>query len=285
MVFTKARGLIALDIDGTLTDKIETVHPDVVDYLSDLHNKGWQFIFITGRPLRWGERTVQTLNFPCALAVQNGALILEWPTKHILDRQYLTQNFLPQMEAVCKKYMMNFVVYTGSENEDRCYYCPQHFDPELHAYLLRRATLTEEEWIPLESYADLPFTTFSAFKCFATKEQAHLLSVQIEETLKLHAPPIRDPFSDTYFVIQVTHAHATKGRALQRYATMHNIQGPIIAAGDDCNDMSMLRVADFKIAMTDAPEELRAIADVIAPPASQNGLIIGLQKILDQFES
>ena len=89
-------------------------------------------------------------------------------------------------------------------------------------------------------------------------------------------PPIRDPFKEGRFVAQATHAEVNKGLALKEFAALHPESGIIIAAGDDNNDLSMLQVADVRVAMANAPRSMLAIADVIAPPASKKGILSGL---------
>ena len=44
---TEHRGWLALDIDGTLTDQTHIVPEEVVNYLKELHAKGWEVFIIT----------------------------------------------------------------------------------------------------------------------------------------------------------------------------------------------------------------------------------------------
>ncbi len=283
MFFRSAKGIIALDIDGTLTAEDQALDSSVIQALQAL-SSDWRFIFITGRPFQWGFRTLQSLPFSYALAVQNGALLVEMPQKEIILRRYLTQEILPLMESICQKQTTDFVVYSGLENEDQCYYRPQHFSEEILAYVLRRTAYLKEKWQSIPSFAQLPVSTFSSLKCFATEDQAYQLSRCIEDELGLHAPPNRDPFDPRYFVIQATHAKATKGDVLTEFAQLNDLKGPIIAAGDDYNDRTMLEKATVKIVMANAPLEILKLADVVAPPASQQGLIQGLAEALKRLE-
>lgn len=282
MFFRPAKGIIALDIDGTLTAEDKGLDARLIHTLHALSQE-WHFIFITGRPFQWGLRTLQPLPFPYALAVQNGALLIEMPSKKILLRRYLTQEILPLMESLCQKQATDFIVYSGMENEDWCYYRPQYLPDEIRAYVLRRTAYLKEKWQALSSFDQLPVSSFSSLKCFAAEKQAYLLSRCMEEELGLHAPPNRDPFDASYFVIQATHAEATKGDVLSEFAQLIGSSGPIIAAGDDYNDRTMLEKATVKIVMANAPADLLELADVIAPPAEQQGLIQGLAEAIERL--
>jgi Cof subfamily protein (haloacid dehalogenase superfamily) len=283
MNFPIPKGIIALDIDGTVTTEAHAVPFQVIDYLSSLANNGWKIIFITGRPFQWSYTALHTLPFTYILAVQNGALLIELPSKEVLIRKYLNKLIIPRMEAICTKFGTDFIIYSGLENGDVAYYRPAKMSPVLLSYVQKRTAALGEIWQAVDSFHDLPIEVFSSVKCFADEPQALALSEEIEK-LGLHAPPNRDPFDSHYFVIQGTHHDATKGIALKSYVKKFDQNIPIIAAGDDYNDLSMLLVADVKVVMANAPNSLLEMADVIAPSALENGVIEGLTKAIKKTE-
>ena len=128
------------------------------------------------------------------------------------------------------------------------------------------------------SFETLATHQYPSIKCFGLLPSIERISARIESELGLNAPPIRDPFKADHYVAQATHPFVNKGYALQDFARSF-AESPkcIIAAGDDNNDRSMLAVATIKIAMANAPRDMLVDADVIAPPASQNGILTGLK--------
>ena len=50
----------------------------------------------------------------------------------------------------------------------------------------------------------------------------------------------------------------------------------MVAAGDSYNDLPMLKICGFSIAMGDAPEEVKSIADFVAPTVEQDGLAVAI---------
>jgi hydroxymethylpyrimidine pyrophosphatase-like HAD family hydrolase len=280
MFFHSYKGIIALDIDGTITSEAHFIHPDVVAYLASLHEDGWKLMFITGRPFQWGFQVLKFLSFPYLFAVQNGALVLEMPSQKIIDKRCLTTDTLPLFEKICFEEKTDFVVYSGFDHQDWCYYRPTHLSKDLLAYLQKRVATLGEKWQSVPSFKSLPISTFTSLKCFAKEDQAQHLSQRIEKELKLHAPPNRDPFNPTYFVIQATHPEATKGFALVHVRRSFAQPGITIAAGDDYNDITMLKEATIRVVMATAPSDLQNLAEVIAPPASKNGIIQGLTQAI-----
>ena len=58
-----------------------------------------------------------------------------------------------------------------------------------------------------------------------------------------------------------------------------NVQ-EMVAAGDSYSDLPLLNVCGFAIAMGDAPQELQAVADYVAPPAEEDGLAVAIEEFV-----
>jgi HAD superfamily hydrolase (TIGR01484 family) len=283
MAFMK--GIIALDIDGTITAEPNSIPIDVVDYFQELANEGWLFIFITGRTFQLANQVLNFFNFPFYMAVQNGAIILEMPSKTVIAKNYLKKDILPIMENLCQHEPTGFVVYSGFENNDLCYYRSSDFSKEILSLLKQRCIALKEEWIDLPSFDDLPIADFASVKSFGLYESALAITNQIEQLLGLHVPLMKDPFLKNYYVVQATESSVTKGSALRKFINLQSVSLKVIAGGDDNNDKSMLETADIQIVMANAPQDMLLKADVIAPPASEKGIIKGLVEAIQLFHS
>lgn len=277
------KGIIALDIDGTITVEHHSLPIAVANYLASLVNSGWQIVFITGRTFGWGYKVLKTLPFKYYFAVQNGAIILEMPTRKVISKRYLERSVIPKMDEVCRDEPSDYVIYAGFEYNDVCYYRPRRFSRELSNYLKRRTAQLKETWFPVDVFEEMPLDAFASVKCFGQQPSAKRLAEKIEQHLGLHVPLIRDPFDEDYFIAQATHPLISKGKALEDLIVKAGLKGIVIAAGDDRNDLSMLAAADIKVVMATAPEEILQLADIIAPPAFSEGIIKGLEQAIKLF--
>ena len=78
-----------------------------------------------------------------------------------------------------------------------------------------------------------------------------------------------------------TNAGVDKAAATRVLAQMLGVDAPLmVAAGDSYNDLPMLRLCGHSIAMGDAPDELKAIADFVAPTAEEDGLAVAIQEFV-----
>lgn len=264
-------GLIALDIDGTLTGDLKPPPQPVIDYLHRLEEEGWAIAFITGRTFHFGFDALRGFNFPFTYAFQNGAVIMQMPEQRVIRKKYLTK---PLLESLPDN---KLIVYGGYEHQDKCFYVEQNFDPELLDYFSRRTKVFHETWIPISSFEDLELSSFPVIKYFGDEISAQIIADALVRDQQMDATIIRDPFDHSMFLLQATAAGINKGHTLEELREHLGITGVTIAAGDDLNDASMFDTADICIAMANAPESMKIKADVVAPLASQMGIIQGLR--------
>lgn len=274
------RGLIALDIDGTITTQLLSMPPRVASFLESINHDQWQVIFLTGRTFHFAYQVLQVLKFPYFIGVQNGAITLEMPKREVVQKNYLTSSVLSEMNEICHSRQTDYVIYSGYLNDDIVYYRNTYFSPEQIRYMMTRSKAFRENWIEVESYESLPVHEFASLKCFGDHALAVELSHEIENKLGLHAPLIRDPFEANRYIAQATHAHVTKGAAVRDMRERLMLEGPVIVAGDDYNDLSLFEAGDIKVAMGNSPKALLDQATIVAPPASQEGIIEGLTKAI-----
>lgn len=100
---------------------------------------------------------------------------------------------------------------------------------------------------------------------------------------KLHSAPPQpvDCFASSLEALEIVPTGVNKAAGLARVAAILGIpREETIAIGDGENDISMLRWAGLGIAMANAPENVKAAADVIAPACDEDGAAWAMEKYL-----
>ena len=277
------KGWIALDIDGTTTADIHEIPKEVRDYLHTLSDDGWTLFFITGRLFSWALGTVSSLEFPFYFGTQNGSDIFQMPSKKLLSQAYLNADILTFLDREYAGMDKDYLIYSGFEKGDICYYRPRRFAEELKTYLTLLKSFSPTPWKASDTFDFDKNAAFPLIKCFGTKEEMTPLYEKIKQRTDIQVSMIRDPLSATYYIILITDAGASKGTALERIRSTLHASSPLIAAGDDFNDLPMLERANIKIVMETAPDELKTHADIIAPPATEYGLIPALKEAIERL--
>lgn len=265
------KGIIALDIDGTITVELDRIEKKVEDFLNFLIDDGWRLIFLTGRTYSFAFPILSGLKGNYHFAVQNGAALYEMPDVRLVKKHYMPTKLLAQLPETV-------VVESGKQHEDICYYCPGAFSSAELEYIRFRIGISPEKWVPINSFDELEMVEFAVGKYFADREKAYALAAQMSRLAELNVIVIRDPFNPGDYLAFLNEAGASKGRILQEFRQLQQPELPVIAAGDDLNDVEMLEKSSFKIVMQNAPEEMHGLADLVAPPAQENGIIDGLKE-------
>jgi len=273
------KGCICLDIDGTLTAEPFSVPKEVWECLEKLYAKGWQFLFSTGRPYSFACPLFANVSFPFFLSVQNGADLLEMPQKKVLVQHHLSSLFIPQLEALYEDLEEDFLIYSGFARGDFCYYRPDRFSSKMLEYLEVVKSIVQEPWQAKEDFIFSPSDSFPLLKSLGTKPQMEELEERLRNFSEVHVSCICDPMSKGKIYLNlITASRASKGEVLKTMREKLSPGAIFIAAGDDRNDISMLREADIAIVMKNAPIELWPLGDILAEPAKELGIIDALWK-------
>lgn len=274
------KGWIALDIDGTITLDKYSVPSAVSDFLRKLSNEGWMIALATGRPFAFATMALSDFDFPYVFLVQNGSAVLQMPEKKLLFKTYIPKSSIPIVEKAYESIDTDFVIYSGFEKGDFCYWRPDRMSEDDLRYLNDVQKRQKEMWQAVDDFSTIAQESFPLIKCFGTSQQMKQVASRLNVSRQFQVAHIRDPFEEGYYLLLVTDQKASKGDSLKEVFKLKGRGAHVIAAGDDENDLPLLQVADTKIAMAHAPAHLAQVADFIAPPTEDQGIIQALQLAL-----
>jgi hypothetical protein len=81
--------------------------------------------------------------------------------------------------------------------------------------------------------------------------------------------------------VHVTHRDATKKNSLLKWMKILKLnKRDVLVVGDNVNDLPLFEEAGFKVAMGNSTEELKKMADYIAPSVTNNGLAYVINKFI-----
>ena len=279
------RGTIALDIDGTITGDDHLIPDRVVSYLKELHTEGWQLMLITGRTFSFALKALEVIDFPFLLGVQNGADLLTMPERKIIGQSYFTKEVVRHLDALYEKKGEDFILYSGFEKGDFCYYRPRRFSSDMLAYLSKLKKLCSKPWQPVESFDIQDQDLFPLIKCFGLEQECRDLEKQLKErSSEIEMRMIRDPIDRSFYLLLVTHREANKGAAVKHFMKAFDLREPLITAGNDNNDIPLLSIGDMRISMEKAPDRLHELANIIAPSSIVGGIVEGLKEAIRRLK-
>lgn len=248
--------LVVADVDGTLVkpaaDRTAKASPRVVEAVRIVRDQGVVFTIASARSLDWVAGLVDSLKLNSPIILDNGARIYDCLVQKYIHTSLLSHQRAKEILEILEKFP--FKKYIVDEKK-RFEYIPgktEAFGDVVKMMVLHVKPFEANEIF--EEIKDLPGIR-------ATK------SVSGSE-------PVKES-------IHITHSDAAKEIALHKVANLLGINmDEIMAIGDSYNDFSLLTSAGFKAAMGNSVDEIKAIADYIAPSFAEDGVADVLEKFI-----
>lgn len=265
------RHLIALDLDGTLLYDWSTLDKKTKEYLINIKNQGHELVISTGRPFRSSIKFYRELQLDAPMINYNGGLV-SWPGNENFDEI----NIKLDKAAVVDIFKKNsaYIENAFCEIKDDIYLMKESDDIVDLLHFFNNARLFVGDF-----RKTLPGDV-NGFIIVAKKGKGHLIEQYVKETYP-NKVMSRNWGDDYQFIIELYTPHNNKGRALAHVGNYYGIpKERIIAFGDGINDLEMIQYAGTGVAVQNACEALKAIADVISPYTNQEGAI---EKFLEHY--
>lgn len=263
--------MIAVDLDGTLTNSQKEISAHTRDALIDIQKKGMTVVLATGRPINGAVALSQELELDVYggyILAFNGGLIQNCRTGEAVFQKEIPAEYIPQLGAASRKYQLPIVTYHGDDilTEDT-----------MDKYVRLEAGINK---MPVKEVHD--FSTeinFPVTKCLMVGDGWYL-----EEIL----PGMKKEFggrlnifrSEPYFMeITPLGVHKAAGlEALLKYIGISREE--MIAVGDGYNDISMIEFAGLGVAMDNAQPDVKAVADIITDTNDNDGVAHIVEKYM-----
>ena len=245
---------LVLDIDGTIIKNNFNAMPSkkVKNAIKKAHGK-IIVILATSRPFIHTTHIIENLNISYPCIFMGGSQIFDPKLNKMLWEKLIDIEDVKKIFKIIKK--LNIEITDDGTNK------PQR-----------------NEKVNLNEYID------------KGPAQFWIYALTLEEALNLaknlsHIPTISvvkvPSWEKGKTGIVITHAKANKKHALQVTAKTLGISTTdMIAIGDGHNDIPLLMACGLKIAMGNANEELKKIADFVAPSVEEDGVATVIEKFI-----
>ncbi len=265
--------LLAIDIDGTLVNSRNELTPATQMALMRASASGIHLVLATGRRYSHALPLVEPLGIAAPLVTASGALIKQAVDHRTLYQASFDPDLLLRTLAAIDAAGYDPVFYgdTFAQGFDYYYGCDKVRTPELAEYLEKnpgRGRL-------LSDFITAPPAGLFAGCAMGTHQQMLELERVLQQKLagQLHTHVIHSPRYSGY-ITEVSPLGVTKWSGIQHLARAWGIEeAEICAVGDDVNDIPMIREAGLGVAMGNAQPTVKAVADRIAPPHDDDGLV------------
>lgn len=260
--------LIAIDIDGTLLNEENILAQETIDAVTEARNNGIKVVLCTGRPLTGVKPYLKKLNIAGSneyAITFNGAQVQD-ADANIIEKFDLNYNDFVGLEKLSHKLNTNFQIETA----DYIYATNRDLSPYsiAESYLVRMPIRVRE---PQEITSE---TEIVKAMLIANPDIIDKAIPNIPESFLDHLTMVR---SEPVF-IEFVNQKASKGAALSKLATRLGLTAEnVMAIGDQGNDISMVKYAGSGVAMGNAVDDLKNIANKITKTNKENGVAYAIR--------
>jgi Cof subfamily protein (haloacid dehalogenase superfamily) len=266
--------LLVLDIDGTITGHSNTLSVTVKEVIAAVQAKGIKVAIATGRMYCSALRFHREIGSTLPLIAYQGAWIQDPGNdqihRHLPVSREITQQLLEYFEQPDLRSLLSVHFYIN----DQLYV--REITKETDNYQQRCGVTA----IPVGDLRQL--LDHEPTKILALSEDANLTQ-QLLADLRLRYKP-----TDLYLTtsvptfLEAANTHVNKGHAVRYLAEeMLGLESHhVMTIGDNFNDVEMLSYAGISVAMGNAPPQVQAIANWVAPSIELDGAAVAIEKFL-----
>lgn len=259
--------IIALDLDGTLTNHDKIVTDATRKALAEAQDNGAVVVLASGRPTYGIIPVADCLELEQRggfILAYNGGKIVDCRTMETLYSQYLPDNVLPEIYDYAHEKGYALLGYSGNEIITE--------SPD-DKYVGEESRINK---MPIRQVGNLLESLEKhPTKLLMTSDPTEM--VKAEEELAAILGNRMDVFRSAPFFIELVPKGIDKANSLQRLLNhIGYTPSDMIAFGDGYNDISMLRLAGMGVAMANAAPEVRAEADYVTLSNEEDGVAAAL---------
>lgn len=267
--YDKEYKMIALDLDGTLTNSKKEVSARNIEAIHKAAELGVYVVLASGRPIPGVRRVGDKLGLSEIggyLAAYNGSHVIDCRTGKNLIYETLPEEYYPEICSSYKQFGVNLLTYdsVGIITEEIDKYT------ELEA----RINLIPPKKVPnLLDAIEGPVCKFLATGAYEDLRR-------FQDYLQEHfGDRINVFFSETYF-LEICPPGIEKSAALAKLlGLLGYTRDQLIACGDGMNDITMVSYAGLGVAMENAQSALKSRADYITDTNDNDGVA----EVIDKF--
>ncbi|MCR8996198.1 Cof-type HAD-IIB family hydrolase [Brevibacillus laterosporus] len=261
--------MIVLDLDDTLLQDDHTISTRTKIALMKAQEAGVKVVLASGRPTYAMTHIAEELElakYGSFILSFNGAKIINWKTKEELFSSTLPVQTVHELYDISKKEQVGILSYDGDDIVAET----------VTAYTQKESEITGMNIKEVESFKQA--ITRPVVKVLMVDDPTKLAIV--EKKLQKQLEGQLSVMRSKPFFLEFTEAGVDKGTSLHQLIHRLGIeQAEVIAIGDSYNDLAMINFAGLGVAMGNAPDDIKEIADYV----TDTNMNHGVAKVVETF--
>ncbi len=274
--------LVILDLDGTILDLYRPgpVSQPVAAAIHAVQAAGIPVTIATGRTLDYVRNYATHIGITTPVVTTQGAVIGDPVTGHVLSETNIPLALARAAATWIDAHSYITAFYFNDEDgHTHIYQNRSGPEPDFYEHVFGDPRSMQVRFADLLAHENAhPPLKFLMVDEAVTQAGA---VDDLEEALQARFSP------DLYItrthprLVEATAQGIDKGQGVLRLCRILNVDSQrVLAIGDSNNDIPMLEVAGYAVAMGNASDGVKAVADWEAPPLSEDGAAVALRRLV-----
>ena len=273
--------LIAIDLDGTLLDDKKIIPEENLRIICELIDKGYEVVIATGRRYWSAKQLIKDIDNPLIVLANNGNIVRDSKNDEIIIKKYLNLDDFKTLIQEGRKKGLNPIIHVDNYEEGIDLVIEMD---KVHTDYYNYLSKFEERYRKVENYLEMDDDKILAVVYVGSKKDLQKFHLDINERYPdSYNSHVIENIASAEALLEIMNPLGCKWLSLQEYAKEKGIGGSeIIAIGDDNNDAQMIKNAGCGIAMKNANEQVKNLADIITEKDNnESGVAFELRKVLN----
>lgn len=269
--------LYVTDLDGTLLQPDVTVSDRSVRILSALLAQGLPLTVATARTSFSVMPILEKLPMQLPLILQNGAVLHDPVRDRIVSAAAIRPEIFLQVIRLYAEFGFNGFVFCVPEDTLHCCYT-ELSTPHMKRYYQERRDKYQKPFVQVQQLADLADKKPVYLSLNAPKPRLDPVYDAVRQIAGISVAYYRDVYEPEIWYLEISAPDASKYHGIEKLRKLTGAK-KVVGFGDNLNDLPLFRACDEKIAVGNAADELKALADTVIGCNTEDAVAVYLQSV------
>lgn len=266
--------LYVSDLDGTLMHKDLKISDFSVKTINALVGKGVAFTYATARSISSAGTITKDLNLKLPVITRNGAVLADNNTGKIIEKALFTEKEVEMLKDMLPELPKTGFVSCYFGDDMKKVFAGSLHTAELQGYL--DYYKDDPSVVTVSDLSEMFMGNPGYVTIIGDKDEIEPLYIRTREYNGWECLFQKDVYRDEYW-LEIAPRNSTKAKSILKLKEEYGFD-KLVVFGDSANDMTMFKISDEAYAVSNAVDELKALATGIIGSNEEDAVAVYLSK-------
>lgn len=262
--------LFITDLDGTFLNSNAEADNKSAEIISNFTANGGFFTFATARTASSAVQIMKNVNVNVPCILMNGVSIYNIKEKKYIKNEYFSAESAVRTVEIFKEYNVIPFLYNIENDILYTYYCGFNCR-EMEDFFNMRGNTPDRPFRRCDSLTEAACDKTVYFSVQGAYDNLMPVAKQLDKYSDVSYAFYRDVYNTHIWFLEVFSSGASKSNGVKFLKKYYGFDY-VTCFGDNLNDLPMFEVSNRKIAVSNAKDEIKAVADEVIGNNNENSV-------------